>query len=283
MAQLQWTVPGLGGRNYRVGMYHGESSGHLMVHCNNKIMLIDFGVKDSKNYSFFLDQELFELHIIKEQGRFSYDLKHNEDIDSPHNRRREQEKKTGRWRIIAASVVLVFFAIVMIAAWSDSPKDNEAILEGLANGEGTSTEISLYLEDDRWHANYRTDASVHDVVLPISHPISEMGLQLQNGSRFAARYAPDNPRLLFVQWMQPEAETLAGFVRQSMEYHEAVHPELSAQQIGCQVRLAYELYGLEGLGLIMGQTQEDEATYDRNDYLRMIRSTEFRQGNRDCL
>ena len=82
-------------------MYHGEDSGHLMVHCNNKVMLIDFGVKGSKNYSFFLDEELFELHLTRENGRFSYELKHNEDIDSPHNRRRDQEKKTGRWRMIA--------------------------------------------------------------------------------------------------------------------------------------------------------------------------------------
>jgi len=127
-------------------MYHGEDSGHLMVHCNNKVMLIDFGVKGSKNYSFFLDEELFELHLTRENGRFSYELKHNEDIDSPHNRRRDQEKKTGRWRMIAAGVVLVFFAIVLLAAWSNSPVERQELVDALALGAGQQTEVSLFVK-----------------------------------------------------------------------------------------------------------------------------------------
>lgn len=283
MAQLQWTVPGYGGRNYRVGMYHGEDSGHLMVHCNNKVMLIDFGVKDSKNYSFYLDQELFELQLKREQGRFSYDLKHNEDIDSPHNRRRQQEKKTGKWRIIASVVVLIFFAIIMIAAWSKNPNDHIETLALMAAGQGVSTEVSLYQEDGQWHANYRTEESIHDIVLPSIPQLSDLGLRLNNGDRFAGRYWPDQPDILLIDWMQPHSQTLAHFERQTMEYHASVHPELSPQQIGCQVRLAYELEGVQGLGIMLAQNQNENSKYNREDYLRFTRSTEFRQGNRACL
>lgn len=246
-------------------------------------MLIDFGVKDSKNYSFFLDQELFELQLTRDQGRFSYDLKHNEDIDSPHNRRREQEKKTGKWRIIASVVVLAFFAVVMLVAWSNNPQDRAETLALLAAGQGVSTEVSLYQKDGQWHANYRTDESVHDIVLSSTHPITVMKLELSSGNRFAGRYWADQPDILFVDWMQPSDETLAQFMHQTMEYHASSHPELSPQQIGCQVRLAHELQALDGLGIILGQNRKNAPKFNRNDYLRLTRSTEFRAGNRACL
>ena len=283
MAQLQWTVPGYGGRNYRVGMYHGEDSGHLMVHCNNKVMLIDFGVKDSKNYSFFLDEELFELHLTRENGRFSYELKHNEDIDSPHNRRRDQEKKTGRWRMIAAGVVLVFFAIVLLAAWSNSPVERQELVDALALGAGQQTEVSLFVKNQRWHATYRVDDQIKQVEVPSTHPIKVKQLDLRAGHRFAARYHNEQTDVLYIDWNAPAEETLAEFMRQAMVYHASVHPELSPQQIGCQVRLVYEIEGMSGLGTLMGQKRTDAPKHNLRDYLKLTRSSAFRQGNLNCL
>ena len=283
MAQLQWTIPGYGGRKYRVGMYHGEDSGHLMVHCNNKVMLIDFGVKDSKNYSFFLDQELFELHLLRDNGSFSYDLRHNEDIDSPHNRRREDDKKTMRWRLIAAGVLFVVFAIVGLVAWSQRPSKQQGIIDALAAGQGTSTEVSLFIANNKWQASYRAGDQVQSVSINSIQPIESRGLKIENGDRFIGRYHSNQPNLLYIDWLSPATETLEAFQRQTMNYHASQHPELSPQQIGCQVRLVYSLEGLDGLGFIMGQSQEDAPKYNRNGYLRMTRSTEFRQGNRECL
>ena len=283
MAQLQWTVPGYGGRNYRVGMYHGEDSGHLMVHCNNKVMLIDFGVKDSKNYSFFLDQELFELQLMRNNGSFSYDLRHNEDVDTPHNRRRESDKKTTRWRLIAAGIFIVIFAIAGIFAYSNRPAKKQAILELLAAGQGTTTEISLFRNGQQWIASYRADNQVQTQTITSLHPIEAKGLTLRPGDRFAARYQPDRPDILHILWSEPAAETLAHFQTQVMSFHARKNPELSPQQVGCQVRLAYSLEGMDGLGYLMAQNRKDTPKYNRNSYLRMTRSTEFRQGNKDCL
>lgn len=264
-------------------MYHGEDSGHLMVHCNNKVMLIDFGVTDTKNYSFFLDQELFELQLTRENGNFSYNLKHNEEIDSPHNRRREQEKKTGRWRIIATAVVFVFFGLILLAAWSKNPADDLALMEELAAGSGIATEASLYLQAGKWQATYRADDMVKEITLQSIHPVEVKGLNLQNGDRFAARYSTENSSVLLIDWNRPSPATLAHFQQQTMQKHARLHPELSPQQIGCQVRLAYELKGLDGLGILMGQQRKDAPKYNNQAYLRLTRSTEFRAGNRECL
>ncbi|MEL6656343.1 MAG: hypothetical protein AAFY48_18130 [Bacteroidota bacterium] len=283
MAQQQWTVPGYGGRKYRVGMYHGEDSGHLMVHCNNRIMLIDFGVKDSKNYSFFLDQELFELYLMRDNGSFSYDLRHNEDVDTPHNLRREQDRKTSRWRLIAAGVVLSVFVIAGAIAWSNRPAKKQAIIDLLATGKGTTTEVSIFIADRRWQASYRAGDQVQQIPISSIHPIKGKGLKLSEGDRFAARYAPDQPELLYIDWSEPTAATLERYQRQAMVYHASKHPELSRQQVGCQVRLAYALEGMDGLGFIIAQNRKDTPKYNRNSYLRMTRSTEFRQGKKDCL
>ena len=283
MAQQQWTVPGYGGRKYRVGMYHGEDSGHLMVHCNNRIMLIDFVVTDSKNYSFFLDQELFELYLMRDNGSFSYDLRHNEDVDTPHNIRREQDKKTSRWRLIAAGILLVIFAIAGIIAWSNRPAKKQAMLELLAAGQGITTEVSLFRKGNDWAASYRAGNQVQQITIPSLHSIEVKGLKLEAGDRFAARYQSDEPDILYIIWSEPETKTLQRFQQQVMIYHARQHPELSPQQIGCQVRLAYSLEGLDGLGYLMMQNRKNATKYNRNGYLRMTRSTEFRQGNKDCL
>ena len=281
---MQWTVPGFGGRNYHVGVYHGEDSGHLMVHCNNNVILIDFGVKYSNSYSFYLDEELFELHIFKEQNRFSYDLTHNEDIDSPHNRRKEQEKKTSRWRLIAGLGTLLVFVVAFVIAESRGLTDDRlAVLEKLSAGQGVETQVSLYQQGKQWYGSYRVDETVHNTVLNSSHPIYRTGLDLQTGDLFPARYLPEYPNILWVEWTQPSATTLARLLHQTMEYHASQHPELSPQQVGCQVRLAYELQALDGLGIIFGQNRRDAPKFNRNDYLRLTRSTEFRQGNNNCL
>lgn len=95
MSQLNWTVLDDFGRKYDVGLYHGDASGHLMVYCNTDVLIIDFNVLKDKKYSFYLGEELCELNVNKEKGRFSYGLIKNNIVNTPLNRRRKEiEKKT---------------------------------------------------------------------------------------------------------------------------------------------------------------------------------------------
>jgi hypothetical protein len=91
MAQQAWSITGHYGNTYKLGLFHGEKTHHVVVHCNNNIVAIDFGVKESKKYTIFLDQQLCEVSIDHTGGEnFTYDCRINYDVETP-----PAEKATG--------------------------------------------------------------------------------------------------------------------------------------------------------------------------------------------
>ncbi len=56
MSQITWTYVDDDGYSHNVGLFHGDNSGHLVVYCNSRIVVIDLKVLTSKNYSFFIDE-----------------------------------------------------------------------------------------------------------------------------------------------------------------------------------------------------------------------------------
>jgi hypothetical protein len=115
MAQQNWHLMGGWGRKYIVGLYHGTDSGHLVVHLNNQVLLVDFNVLDHKMYSFFIDQELYELTISPEGPDFSYELKVNTEADTPRNlERKANDRFELRQYLISILVTVVIFASLII-------------------------------------------------------------------------------------------------------------------------------------------------------------------------
>jgi hypothetical protein len=116
MSQMQWTFINDAGEQFRVGMYHGDESGHLMVHCNGSVLVIDFMVNDTKDYSFMLGDDLFTLHLVREPTRFTYSLTADEKVDSSRNRRRKLEQKRLEWaQIIILALVIV--GLIALFVW----------------------------------------------------------------------------------------------------------------------------------------------------------------------
>jgi hypothetical protein len=72
VAQLNWTYYSLTGRPYALDMYHGEESGHLIFFVNSNVIMIEFGQKESRNFSFFIENQLIEFKIKKENSNYEY-------------------------------------------------------------------------------------------------------------------------------------------------------------------------------------------------------------------
>ncbi len=66
MSQITWTYVDDDGYSHKVGLFHGDNSGHLLVYCNTRIVVIDFGVMASKNYS-FLSMKSFAISRSKKK------------------------------------------------------------------------------------------------------------------------------------------------------------------------------------------------------------------------
>ena len=106
-----------GGR-HNVGIYHGPSSGNLMIYCNSRVVLIDFLVKKAKTYSFFINEEFCEIIMREEEDKsFTYEFKVNKKVDTPLNKLREaREQKYLTYSLIILAIFLLLVGIVVFLA-----------------------------------------------------------------------------------------------------------------------------------------------------------------------
>lgn len=114
MSQMTWTYIGDNGARHRVGLFHGDNTGHLLVYCNTRIVVIDFGVTSSKNYSFFINDELCDIEVEEKEGKFSYGFKVDQVTDTPRNRGRKKMIRDERRQTIVAGAVFVLFIVLLV-------------------------------------------------------------------------------------------------------------------------------------------------------------------------
>ena len=117
MNQHQWVFSEPFYKPNRIGILHGPKTGHLLVYVNAKVLIIDFKVLQSRDYSFMLDDHLVQVEILEENGVFDYILtvgdykvKAGDDSRVEKNRLKEIYKAVA---LIAISAIV--FAIGMWA------------------------------------------------------------------------------------------------------------------------------------------------------------------------
>ena len=102
-----------------MGIYHGPTSGNLMIYCNSRVVLIDFLVKKAKTYSFFINDEFCEIIMREEDDKtFTYSFKVNKKVDTPLNKLREaREQKYLFYSLIILAGFILFVGIVVFLAF----------------------------------------------------------------------------------------------------------------------------------------------------------------------
>jgi hypothetical protein len=114
MSQFTWTYIDDDGYRHRVGLFHGDNTGHLLIYCNTRIVVIDFSVTTSKNYSFFINDELCDIAIEEKAGKFSYGFQVDEVTDTPRNRgRRRMIRTENRQLFFIACTFFLILALIM--------------------------------------------------------------------------------------------------------------------------------------------------------------------------
>jgi len=109
VAQRTWLYKTPKGAVFEIGLYHGDKSGHLLLYVGNEIVKIEFSVKDTQQYTFMLDDELFKVLVIQGRG-FDYKL---------YNESQDQEipliGKTGRNKQYVLMMSLVIALLILVA------------------------------------------------------------------------------------------------------------------------------------------------------------------------
>jgi hypothetical protein len=93
-------------------------TGHVILYCNESIVLIDFSILDNKKYSFFIGEEFIELDLEKDlskKQKFNYKLKINKEANTSLNKLRKISNKKDN--ILAACLGLAFFLTIGITCY----------------------------------------------------------------------------------------------------------------------------------------------------------------------
>jgi len=148
MNQFHWNHIDQTGKFHKIGLLHGSRTGHVLIHVNGKISSIDFSVLETKKYSFFINQELIELNIIRHDDHFEYTMEINEDVKTPLNEQRKEERKKMGFQTLAFVVVMMLAVVggtvwMMNSAWYNE-KDSAAYK--LLEKTGKFTKAKLFFD-----------------------------------------------------------------------------------------------------------------------------------------
>jgi hypothetical protein len=252
LSQFHWSYYSTTGQPYIVGLYHGPESGHVVVYCNNEVIAIDFGVKESGLYSFFIEEDLCEIRIQRKRGKFKYSFESNQKVDTPFNRMRRKWLRLHKMQRIFAAVVVTLFAIGMAVTMLNQWQRNRHTEDNSVLYQGYRTSARLRVEPDaegKQYAvfSYAAEGRVREgrVLLP-ADLVTGNGLPLENGDGFAVYYLPHRPKVYAVQWNEPVPELLDQYRQRVLQRLTTLQPGLSGAAAECLLDVTYEIAGLSG-------------------------------------
>ena len=115
MAQQVWHMKDISGVEYTLGLYHGEESGNLMVYLNNAIMIIDFKIRQSKDYHFYIGREFMHLRIQKISEQYEYSLTVDTETDTPYNLSiRKQAREEQNLMMMGMGIVIILLILFFL-------------------------------------------------------------------------------------------------------------------------------------------------------------------------
>jgi hypothetical protein len=274
-----------------------------MIHCNMRVIQVDFSVKETKMYSFFIEDELCELILENKDGRFGYEFRVNKKVDTPRNRiRRAQEGETRRYMaLLATGLVLVLAVAFMGLRWygrtqeakrmaktcvfsqysrenakklAQDGKQTTARLHLMLNTEGPERRISYALLglDSLMEQGSFTVAPTGPITLPNGFPFAE-------GDDFEAIYLPYQTGIHRVEFFQPSARTLARYFDLAVAAERQAHPEQHPEFSACRARVVVEKIGWVNLAHFVFQekTRQENARFNQESYQRLVADPQFRE------
>lgn len=299
VAQVGWVYLDDFGGKHRIGLYHGDRTGHLLLHCDSRIVQVDFSVKESRTYSFFVEDELCEVSVVQEKQGYSYDFQVNKKVDTPRNRlRKDDERRTRKYMaILVVGLIAVITGLFLGLRWwsrhqKETPLAGTSLTSQITPENGrrlaadgrtavaqfviayTSTQRQVYYGfitagNDRISGRF----SVRDtgqIILPNGFP-------LRDSDAFSVRYLPSDPNIHRVDFERPTAQTIAGYLEQARLAQLAAHPEAPPGYSLCVARLTLREKGWQHLADLIFQNEwsANNPKHNRESYLRLVRDPAF--------
>lgn len=290
MNQLNWTYLADDGKKHYVGIYHGAQSGHLLVYCNNKVVLVDFSVLKDATYSFFIEDQLCELDIELREGQFYYGFNLNMKADTPRNRLRKKKEKKYLFQslgFIAGLALLVLGTVFGMNQYHQNKQEKgiatllhefgkEADAKILISSENPDHSVSyFFLVNGKGYTVHSKVQIEHDIIL-------ENGMPLEKGDEFVVRYLPENPSLCEIDYDRPTNAQLELYIERAAREYLKKNPSATEDEIACLTQIAYDLKGISGLADFYYQNTPPSENPNNNieSFQRLVRDIPFQKETR---
>ena len=284
MSQFNWTYLAPSGKKHHVGLFHGDHTGHVMIYCNSKVVLVDFKVRETKSYSIFIEEELCEIGIERQKDRFVYGFDINKEVDTPLNRvRKATDKKHLKQGVgfLAVLGVLVFIAVMFLGNFGDGPgKPN---LAALLAASGKETNAKVFLSDpDKATYNFVANGKVYSEKTAYEIGIDiilENGMPLEDGDEFLVKYSSQKPEFHKIHFNRPTAKQISIYKNRATEKYKDLHPDEKMEYCNCLTDIAYELDGINGYAkfYLQDKSHDEDRRYNENSFHRLVRSVPFQK------
>jgi hypothetical protein len=286
MNQFTWTYIDNNEDRNVIGLAHSPRKGHLMIYCNKRILHIDFKVMDTRQYSFFVADELMVIDIEKQGNNFGYSCTINKEADTPLNRaRRVRDRKHWRQALLFFGGLVAMVALSVFLMTSFSNKNNKRMASALSGKKMTEAVAKVNIEEGGSTLKYffvakgqsytREDA----IEKQEETIILDNGMPLESGDEFVVKYTTQNPDVHQIDYQQPTETQIDTYHQRAIQQYLAANPAASRAEATCLVKVAYELTGIAGLADFYFQkarpnenTQHNETTFKR-----LIRDVPFQQ------
>lgn len=288
MANFNWVYNTEAGQRYMVGLYHGPSTGHLLVYCNSRIVLIDFHVLKSATYSFFIEEELCEIVIDRNKDIFTYNFKVNREVDTPANRVWHQRVRADKKKAVLLVGGFVLTVVLSVAFFIYLDKKNHQKPQGdyteWLQKQGVETTTRVFIEQqerDSISIKYAfiANGQVYESTGRLPASSLSNGLPLVSGDEFMIRFAETHPFVHEIDYNRPTTEQAQRYRNRTVDRHIQLHPELSEERIKCLIETAYEIGGLGALADFYFQDADPDLhkNHNRLTYQRFTRDVPFSQ------
>ena len=263
-----------------------------MIYVGKKIVTIDFNVLDSKDYTFFIDNELIRIKLERRGDEMFYFFEIDKKADTPMNRARwAMERKFLRQLLIGLAIFILLITGFTLFFKNQKASGFSKAEELLATqGVETVAKVTVASGDPKPEITYHFVAknqgySSKPSVQSQPLVLLKNGMPLESGDEFMVLYVPSNPAVSRIDFDRPSKRQIKTYLIRATEKHLSLHPNEALQVVECMVQVAYEMEGIGGLAKFYFQNipPTENPTHNENSFFRLVRSLPFQKKvEKDC-
>ena len=278
MGQFSWHYLGIQNQPKVITLFHGDTTGHVLITLNSKVLVIDFNVRDTKNYSFFIEEELCEVKIEKSKEHFHYSFVIDKNVQTPLNKKiKKREKKHLIQTFAFFGGMLLLLIAIAVGLTRFKEKQKPIVYDGQSRVVFSLTEEDNFYRYEAEGLKFKNEAE--------NLPLILRTFPIRNGDEFWINYSVENPGRHQLTSLKPTEKQTQRYLNRMVKKQMKLHPEQTAELSACQVNTGYKLFGITALFDFYHQETEPEKNtrHNSDSYKRMVRGVGFRQKVTDCI